>query len=67
VLAAHLQTSPVSVVLVILKPISLFSGLYSVLNSTAAFGPLYRRIEACFEGDHEILFQVRGNAPELTE
>ncbi|KAJ7885730.1 polyketide synthase [Mycena olivaceomarginata] len=41
--------------------------LYAVLNSTAEFGPLYRRIEACFEGDHEILFRVRGNAPELTE
>ncbi|KAJ7153578.1 polyketide synthase [Mycena crocata] len=43
------------------------SNLYAVLNSTAAFGPLYRRIEACFEGDHEILYQIRGNAPELTE
>ncbi|KAJ7847083.1 acyl transferase domain-containing protein [Mycena olivaceomarginata] len=41
--------------------------LYAVLNSTAEFGPLYRRIEACFEGDHEILFRVRGNAPELTD
>ncbi|KAF9016931.1 polyketide synthase [Hymenopellis radicata] len=43
------------------------TNLYAVLNSTASFGPLYRRIEACFEGDDEILFQVRGNAPELTE
>ncbi|KAF8178693.1 polyketide synthase [Mycena galopus ATCC 62051] len=43
------------------------SNLYAVLNSTAAFGPLYRRIEACYEGDREILFQVRGKAPELTE
>ncbi|KAF8920772.1 polyketide synthase [Mucidula mucida] len=43
------------------------TNLYAVLDSTAAFGPLYRRIEACLEGDHEILFQVRGNAPELTE
>ncbi|KAJ7622843.1 polyketide synthase [Mycena polygramma] len=43
------------------------TNLYAVLNSTAAFGPLYRRIEACFEGDHEILFQVRGKTPELTE
>ncbi|KAF7351064.1 Polyketide synthase [Mycena sanguinolenta] len=42
------------------------SNLYAVLESTAAFGPLYRRIEACYEGDREILFQVRGKAPELT-
>ncbi|KAF7358619.1 Polyketide synthase [Mycena sanguinolenta] len=43
------------------------SNFYAVLNSTASFGPLYRRIEACYEGDHEILFQVRGKSPELTE
>ncbi|KAK7057599.1 polyketide synthase [Favolaschia claudopus] len=42
------------------------SNLYAILSSTAAFGPLYRRVEAIYEGDHEILYQVRGNAPELT-
>ncbi|KAJ7351379.1 polyketide synthase [Mycena albidolilacea] len=43
------------------------TNLYAVLESTAAFGPLYRRIEACFEGEQEILFQIRGNGPELTQ
>ncbi|KAJ7898537.1 polyketide synthase [Mycena olivaceomarginata] len=43
------------------------TNLYAVLESTAAFGPLYRRIEACFESEQEILFQIRGNGPELTQ
>ncbi|KAJ7046113.1 polyketide synthase [Mycena alexandri] len=40
---------------------------YDVLNSAAAFGPLHRRVEACLEGDDEILFTVRGSAPDVTE
>ncbi|KAF8149650.1 polyketide synthase [Mycena galopus ATCC 62051] len=43
------------------------TNIYAVLASTATFGPLYRRIEACCEGDREILFQVRGNAAELNK
>ncbi|KAJ7842961.1 polyketide synthase [Mycena olivaceomarginata] len=43
------------------------STFYDVLRSAAQFGPLHRRIEACLEGEQELLFQVRGNAPDLTE
>ncbi|KAK7039784.1 polyketide synthase [Favolaschia claudopus] len=43
------------------------TNLYTVIKSTAEFGPLYRRIEACYEGEHEILFKIRGNAPDLKE
>ncbi|KAK7044311.1 polyketide synthase [Favolaschia claudopus] len=43
------------------------TNLYTVIKSTAEFGPLYRRIEACYEGEDEILFKIRGNAPDLKE
>ncbi|KAK6974313.1 polyketide synthase [Favolaschia claudopus] len=43
------------------------TNLYTIIKSTAEFGPLYQRIEACYEGEHEILFKIRGNAPDLKE
>ncbi|KAF8195303.1 hypothetical protein K438DRAFT_802881 [Mycena galopus ATCC 62051] len=42
------------------------STFYPVLSSAAQFGPLHRRVEACLEGEDELLFQVRGNAPDVT-
>ncbi|KAJ6494580.1 polyketide synthase [Mycena sanguinolenta] len=43
------------------------TNFYGVLSSAPAFGPLHRRIQAVLEGEDEILFQVLGNAPDVTE
>ncbi|KAK7044317.1 polyketide synthase [Favolaschia claudopus] len=43
------------------------TNLYTIIKSNAEFGPLFQRIEACYEAEHEILFKIRGNTPELNE
>jgi hypothetical protein len=41
--------------------------LYTVLGHYAQFGALFRRIEAIYQGEDEILLRIKGSSIDLSQ
>lgn len=51
----------------VISPTYIQQDLYTGISASIAFGPLYRRVQGCLESENEMLFEIRGNGPDLTE